>query len=149
APRRRSGARAGDGAGRCGDDPPRGRRRRHGRPARRRPRQGHGRRHHPCRGRPRERGLMPVFAYRARTAAGRAERGLGDAESLRSAWQQLRTRGVFPTELHPRPTTEITGRVTPDELAAMLRQLATLLAGGVPIADALAAVAEETSVAAL
>src|SRR6185436_9679107 len=66
---------------------------------------------------------MPVFAYRARTGAGRAEHGIVDAESLRGAWQQLRARGVFPTELaasHPGRTAG--GRVELAELAAATRQ---------------------------
>jgi len=89
---------------------------------------------------------MPVFAYRARTAAGRAEHGIVDAESLRGAWQQLRARGVFPTDLRAseggRTTAE---RVDAGELAAATRQLAELVAADVPVADALDGVAEDTA----
>ncbi len=88
---------------------------------------------------------MPVFAYRALTATGSARAGVIDAETARAAWQVLRARGVFPTTLHQeragawwearRPGTA--------ELAATVRQLATLVSAGVPVADALGAVAEQ------
>ena len=72
---------------------------------------------------------MPVFAYRARTAAGRAEHGLVDADSVRSAWQQLRARGVFPTALDPSaPCAACPGR--PCSRHASSRPVAA----GVPIA---------------
>src|SRR5262245_22383322 len=88
---------------------------------------------------------MPVFAYRARTGAGRAEHGIVDAESVRGAWQQLRARGVFPTELRPGDDAEPGGRIDAAELAAAIGQLATLVAAGVPVADALDGVAADTA----
>ena len=89
---------------------------------------------------------MPVFAYRARTGAGRAEQGIVDAESLRGAWQQLRARGVFPTELAASdPGRTAGGRVELAELAAATRQLAALVAADVPVADALEGVADDTT----
>ncbi len=92
---------------------------------------------------------MPVFAYRARTGAGRAEHGIVDAESLRGAWQQLRARGVFPTELRPGDDGAPAGRVDATELAAAIGQLATLAGAGVPIAEALDGVAADTALPAL
>jgi general secretion pathway protein F len=92
---------------------------------------------------------MPVFAYRARTGAGRAEHGIVDAESLRGAWQQLRARGVFPTELRAGDDAEPGGRVDAAELAAATGQLATLVAAGVPVAEALEGVAADTPQAVL
>jgi general secretion pathway protein F len=92
---------------------------------------------------------MPVFAYRARTTAGRAERGVVDAESLRTAWQQLRARGLFPTELGTHDGDAPAGRVDAAELAAVLRELASLLAAGVPVADALEGIAADTALPAL
>lgn len=94
---------------------------------------------------------MPVFAYRALTAAGRPNAGVIDAETARAAWQALRARGVFPTTVHeerggPRWTAR---RPRPAELAATMRQLATLVGAGVPVADALAAVAAQAEQPAL
>jgi general secretion pathway protein F len=84
---------------------------------------------------------MPVFAYRALTTAGRAERGVVDADSSRGAWQVLRARGLYPTDLSE-GTAAAPGRVPAAELAAATRQLATLVEAGLPVADALEAVAE-------
>jgi general secretion pathway protein F len=89
---------------------------------------------------------MAVFTYRALTAAGKARGGVIDAESARAAWQELRTRGVYPTELHAQAPAAIRRmrRVRAAELAAATRQLATLVEAGVPAAEALAAVAEQS-----
>jgi len=87
---------------------------------------------------------MPVFAYRARTAAGRAEHGLVDADSVRTAWQQLRARGIFPTALDPSAAAG-DERVAAAERAAATRELAALVAAGVPIADALEGVAADAT----
>ena len=94
---------------------------------------------------------MPVFAYRALTAAGHGRRGVIDAESARAAWQALRNRGVFPTELAEERATRRAARrgVAAAELAGATRALATLVAAGVPVTEALAAVGEETEQAAL
>jgi general secretion pathway protein F len=89
---------------------------------------------------------MPVFAYRALTAGGRRRGGVVDATSARAAWQALRGQGVFPTEVRPQGAAARGGgpRVAAAELAAAARELATLVGAGVPIAEALAAVAEQT-----
>ena len=84
---------------------------------------------------------MPVFAYRALTTGGRAERGVVDADSSRGAWQALRARGLYPTDL-AEGSAGAPGRVSAAELAAATRQLATLVEAGLPVADGLEAVAE-------
>ena len=92
---------------------------------------------------------MPVFAYRALRASGRAESGVIDAASVRGAWQALRARGVFPTDLAPEAMRRAGRRVAPADLAVATRQLATLVAAGLPVADALEAVAEQAGDASL
>jgi len=89
---------------------------------------------------------MPVFAYRALTAAGRARGGVIDAESTRAAWQALRVRGVFPTDLREQGAgpTWTRRRLRAADLAAATRALATLIGAGLPVAEALAAVAEQS-----
>src|SRR5437773_2774281 len=89
---------------------------------------------------------MPVFAYRALTGGGRARGGVIGAESARAAWQELRARGVYPTELREQAAgTGWAGRrLGAEELAAATRQFATLAGAGVPVAEALAAVAEQS-----
>jgi general secretion pathway protein F len=89
---------------------------------------------------------MPVFAYRARTATGRAEQGLIDADSVRGAWQELRGRGVYPVDLRAAAGALVrAGRVEARELAAGTRQLASLVGAGVPVAEALESAAEESN----
>src|SRR5439155_1110187 len=103
-------------------------------------------------------GLPSVWAggtARRRGARGarrrHARRGVIDAESARAAWQALRNRGVFPTELAEERATRRAARrgVAAAELAGATRALATLVAAGVPVTEALAAVGEETEQPAL
>jgi general secretion pathway protein F len=88
---------------------------------------------------------MPVFAYRALTATGEARAGVIDAETARTAWQDLRARGVFPTDLRVDAAAPPRGGRRPGAaaVAAAVRQLATLVAAGVPVAEALAATAAD------
>jgi len=90
---------------------------------------------------------MPVFAYRALTATGEDRRGVVDAESARAAWQALRARGVYPTDVRAEPDGAAGGRVWRRRVpaaarAAALRTVATLVGAGLPAAEALAAAAE-------
>jgi general secretion pathway protein F len=96
---------------------------------------------------------MPVFAYRGLSADGRAVGGVIDADSARSARGKLREQGIFPTDLSQSaaaPTTRtatvrhfLRRRVPAAELALVTRQLATLLGAGLPLVDALTALAEQ------
>jgi general secretion pathway protein F len=88
---------------------------------------------------------MPVFTYRALTDGGRARGGVIDAETPRAAWQELRTRGFYPTDVREqRVGASWTVRRLPAvELASATRQLATLVGAGVPVAEALGAVGEQ------
>jgi general secretion pathway protein F len=89
---------------------------------------------------------VPLYAYRALTAAGRSCAGVVDADSQHAAWQALRARGVYPTTLREDNggTAERARRVPAAELAAVTRQLALLVAAGVPVAEALEATADAT-----
>jgi general secretion pathway protein F len=88
---------------------------------------------------------MAVFSYRALTPGGRTRGGVIAAETARAAWQELRTRGVYPTELRPQAAGHgaAARRLAAAELAAATRQLATLVEAGLPVAEALAALAEQ------
>jgi general secretion pathway protein F len=88
---------------------------------------------------------MAVFAYRGLTAAGRPRGGVLDADTARAAWQALRGQGVYPTELREQGAAAgwTVRRLGAAERAAALRALATLVAAGVPVADALGDVAAQ------
>ncbi|GIW43007.1 MAG: type II secretion system protein GspF [Candidatus Binatia bacterium] len=101
---------------------------------------------------------MPVYAYRGFNAAGKTISGIIDAENPKGARQKLRREGVFPTELVEQERRPIrtekaaTGwqfsryfeRVSPEELALLTRQLATLVGARIPLVEALSALIEQT-----
>lgn len=96
---------------------------------------------------------MPAYEYVALTAQGRQEKGLLEGDTPRQVRSQLRDRGLTPLEVH-----EISERRTParsayarrsgslgaTELALFTRQLATLARSGLPLDEALAAVAQQS-----
>ena len=89
---------------------------------------------------------MPAFRYEAVDAAGRPRRGLLDAASPRAARDALRDDGLFPTavEIASRSSARADAtRLAPGILALTTRQLATLAVSGMPLDQALAAVAEQ------
>ncbi|MFM7142738.1 MAG: type II secretion system F family protein, partial [Alphaproteobacteria bacterium] len=92
---------------------------------------------------------MAVFAYRGLTPDGRNVRGVVDADSARGARARLRRDGIFPTSIDEErrreaPTRQGGGRVRPADLALVSRQLGTLVGAGMPVVEAIGAVAEQT-----
>ncbi len=92
---------------------------------------------------------MPSFRFEAVDAAGKAERGLIEADSERAARGQLRARGLLPLQveaLSPRggaAPSWFAPRLTDTELAWATRQLASLLSARLPLDAALSATAEQ------
>jgi len=91
---------------------------------------------------------MAAFRYEAVDATGRPRRGIQDAPSARAVRDQLRSDGLFPTAIEPaaaiaaaRPEATRLGSAL---LALTTRQLATLVASGMPLDQALTAVAEQS-----
>lgn len=95
---------------------------------------------------------MPVFEYEALNTAGRAIRGIIDAESVRTARTKLRSQGFYPTDireesgaLFPRSLSfGVFGRVKAKELAQAFRQMATLLEASIPLVSSLSALIDQT-----
>jgi len=90
---------------------------------------------------------MPAFRYEAVDTAGRPRRGMLDAANARAVRDQLRGDGLFPTAIEPGVASaarrsEAT-RLGSALLALTTRQLATLVASGMPLDQALAAVVEQ------
>ena len=90
---------------------------------------------------------MPVFRYEAVDAAGRTRRGMLEAGSPRAARDALREGGLFPTAVEAAAgagsaRVDAT-RLAPSVLALVTRQLATLVVSGMPLDQALTAVAEQ------
>jgi general secretion pathway protein F len=111
---------------------------------------------------------MAVYAWKGLDARGKAVGGTRDADGPKALRQNLRKEGVFMTEHREalgagrgaaRATTAAGGkvsvfkreidfkrmveRVQPQEIAVFTRQLATLLKAGIPLAEALGALAEQ------
>jgi general secretion pathway protein F len=97
---------------------------------------------------------VALYAYTALDGQGKTIGGIVDAESQRSARQKLRAGGIFPIKLAeerraaaPAGRTRALGltlpgdRVPAGELAAMTRQFSTLIGAGLPLVEALGALA--------
>jgi general secretion pathway protein F len=89
---------------------------------------------------------MPSFRFEAADEAGRIEQGLIEADSARAARTSLRARGLIPLAIDDVARRSTTGwqrrRFSESELALATRQLASLLAARLPLANALAATVE-------
>ena len=96
---------------------------------------------------------MPAYEYRALNTRGREEKGLIEGDSPRQARQMLRDRGLSPltveavAEGSTAPASVFRtrgGSISSTELSLFTRQLATLLASGLPLDEALTAVAQQS-----
>ena len=95
---------------------------------------------------------MPIFEYKGVDAAGKATKGMIDADSAKSARARLKQKGVFPTDMKERSTSKqkkrtagsISGGVKLRSLTTMIRQLATMVKARIPLDEALGAVIEQT-----
>ncbi|UTW44235.1 type II secretion system inner membrane protein GspF [bacterium SCSIO 12696] len=92
---------------------------------------------------------MPTFDFQAMDSSGRRQRGVLEADSLRSARQVLRDRQLIPLsvdETRQRPTNSFFSghRISTSDLSLATRQLATLLQAGLPIEECLSATANQT-----
>ncbi|WP_346839989.1 type II secretion system inner membrane protein GspF [Microbulbifer sp. SAOS-129_SWC] len=96
---------------------------------------------------------MAAFEYTALTESGRKNRGTLEADSARAARQQLRAKGLVPLEVGPATDSggEAGARMfsgSPGlgvkQLALLTRQIATLLRAGIPLEEALGAIANQS-----
>jgi general secretion pathway protein F len=100
---------------------------------------------------------MGVFSYTALDRNGRNRRGLVESDSARSARQQLREEGLIPIKIEDAAEQEDqSGRsasvrwwqargISPQELALVTRQLATLIRSALPVEEALLTAAEQNA----
>lgn len=88
---------------------------------------------------------MPAFRYEAVDAQGRLARGSLDAESARGARDRLRAQGLTPTAVSQAFSFDALGatRLSSHEVMLLTRQWATLTQSGLPLDQALVAVAEQ------
>ncbi|HEY6004726.1 MAG TPA: type II secretion system inner membrane protein GspF [Anaeromyxobacter sp.] len=98
---------------------------------------------------------MPVFEYKALTAAGKAVQGLREADSAKALRSTLRREGVFLTDVLGEQQQQaqqarevnvkrwVVGRISAEDLAVATRQLAVLVHAGIPLVEALTALVEQ------
>lgn len=96
---------------------------------------------------------MAVYEYQAIARSGKRVRGVIDADSPAAARRKLRDQNMFPTEVSESfvkarglvsTKKRGLGWVSQRDLAVMTRQLAVLLAAGMPLVEALTALIEQT-----
>lgn len=101
---------------------------------------------------------MAVFEYAGFDAAGKAIKGVIDADSARTARSRLRKQGLFPTDVSEQRAGTVKGkglaleidfgkylqRVGPQDIATLATQMSTLVGAGIPMVEALSALVEQT-----
>ncbi len=88
---------------------------------------------------------MPAFSYHALDTDGRSRKGVLQADTARAARASLRERGLNALEVQPvgdAGSIGVTRSLSAAQLAVLTRQLAALIGSGLPIDEALAALAE-------
>ncbi|SHI20649.1 type II secretion system inner membrane protein GspF [Ferrimonas marina] len=98
---------------------------------------------------------MAAFEYQALDGRGRQVKGIIEADTARQARSQLREKQLMPLDLKPAAQQEkksggpslfqnlFKPKINATQLALITRQLATLVAGGLPLEECLKAVAEQ------
>jgi general secretion pathway protein F len=91
---------------------------------------------------------MPAFAYQALDQTGKTRRGVLQGDTARAVRAALRERGLNPLDVAPienaqRRTQLFRRGLSGAQLALLTRQLATLLKAGLPVDEALGALAEQ------
>ncbi|WP_343549988.1 type II secretion system inner membrane protein GspF [Ralstonia sp.] len=93
---------------------------------------------------------MPAFRYEAADASGKTDKGVIEADSARQARTLLRARGLTPllvdalgAQATKRGGSSFGKRLSAQENALVTRQLASLLVAGLPLDEALAALADQ------
>ncbi|KTD16104.1 GspF family T2SS innner membrane protein variant LspF [Legionella jordanis] len=90
---------------------------------------------------------MGAYHYQALNKTGNTTKGIIEADSERHARQLLRERGMIPTQIRTlaKPLqSRHRDKISSQDLALLTRQLATLLAAGIPVEESLRGVSEQT-----
>lgn len=101
---------------------------------------------------------MPVYEYKGLDSGGKAIAGIIDADTAKIARSRLRKQGVFPTEIAEQVEAAAKGSglnieidvskyfqfVSPRDVSILTTQMSTLIGAHVPMAEALAALVEQS-----
>ena len=91
--------------------------------------------------------IMGAYQYQALKKSGNSCKGVIEADSERHARQLLREKGMVPTQLSAikkSPLSTHKDKLSAQDLSLFTRQLATLLAAGIPVEESLRGVSEQT-----
>ena len=96
---------------------------------------------------------MPAFEYKALDKQGKQQKGVIEADTARHARSQLRDQRLMPLEIKPVLEKEAKAKsagkslfqrgISVAELALLTRQIATLIAAGLPVEEVLQAVGQQ------
>ena len=88
---------------------------------------------------------MSVYQYQAINQHGKSIKGSIEADSERQARQLLRKKSLIPIQIETqKKATHLKIKLSTQELSLFIRQLATLLAAGLPVEESLKGVIEQT-----
>lgn len=90
---------------------------------------------------------MGAYHYQALTKSGSTSKGVIEADSERHARQLLREKNLIPTQIRSMVKAQKLNRrdkLSAVDLSLLTRQLATLLAAGIPVEESLRGVSEQT-----
>ena len=99
---------------------------------------------------------MAAFSYKALDASGKQQKGVLDADSARQVRQQLREQGLMPLDIAPAGQSDEKQKagsvgfsfrrpsLNTADLALITRQMATLVAAGIPLEESLATIAKQS-----
>lgn len=90
---------------------------------------------------------MSAYQYQALKKSGTTTKGVIEADSERHARQLLRDQGMIPTQLNTLKKLNLSkpnNKLSYQDLSLFTRQLATLLAAGIPVEESLKGVSEQT-----
>ena len=90
---------------------------------------------------------MSAYSYEALTKTGSTVKGVIEADSERQARQLLREKGMIPVHIGTmakQQQTRSKHKISIPDLSLLTRQLATLLAAGIPVEESLKGVSEQT-----
>ncbi|MCL9684610.1 GspF family T2SS innner membrane protein variant LspF [Legionella maioricensis] len=90
---------------------------------------------------------MGAYQYQALKKNGNPSKGVIEADSERHARQLLREQGLIPTQIQTLTQQRVANtksKISAADLSLLTRQLATLLAAGIPVEESLRGVSEQT-----
>jgi general secretion pathway protein F len=97
--------------------------------------------------------MAPIYDFKAYTPDGKSQKGIIEADTLKTARAKLKKQGLMVSEMTEKTTAKpnsssgipfLGGRVTVPEMSLFTRQLASLVKANIPLVEALTALVDQT-----